>query len=62
MEQANLITVGEAARRLNVTESALRSWIFTKRLPVVRLGSLVRIKREILERIEEQGLDAVSEG
>ena len=62
MEQANLITIPEAAKRLNVTESALRSWIFTKRLPGVRLGSLVRVKREILERIEEQGLDAVSGG
>jgi len=55
----NLIGVPEAAKRLGVTESGIRAWIFQKRIPVVKLGSLVRIRRDILEKIEKQGLDAV---
>lgn len=57
--EGNLLSVPEAAKRLGVTESGVRAWIFQKRIPVVKLGSLVRIRRDILEKIEKQGLDAI---
>jgi excisionase family DNA binding protein len=49
-----LMTVPEAAELLALSPWTLRQWIWQKRLPVVRLGRAVRLRREDLEQIIEQ--------
>lgn len=44
-----LLTVGEAAAALNVSERWMRRAIFEQRFDVVHLGRLVRIPTEALE-------------
>jgi hypothetical protein len=38
----------------------VRSWIFQGKLPVVKIGRMVFIRKEVLEKIEMEGLEAVS--
>ena len=56
----NLLSVQETADRLSIKVSTVRSWIYQKRLPVVRLGRSVRIRNDVLESIVEEGLQSVS--
>ena len=51
-----LIDMRQAARRLGVTEFGVRRWAREGRIPVVRLGKLVRLRQEDVERIAEHGL------
>jgi excisionase family DNA binding protein len=46
-----LLSVQEGARELKLSVFTLRAWIFQKRLPVVRLGRRVLLKREDLEEL-----------
>jgi hypothetical protein len=39
----------------------VRAWIFQKKLPVVRVGRKVFIRREVLEKIEMEGLETAIE-
>jgi excisionase family DNA binding protein len=55
-----LIPVKEIPDILSVSLATVRSWIFQRRLPVVRLGRKVLVKRSVLERIELGGLGAVT--
>jgi len=50
-----LYTVPQAAEALNVTQAAVRRWIFQRRLAVVRIGSAVRIEETELARLIEVG-------
>lgn len=50
-----LLTVYETAKRLTLTESTLRKWIFDGKIPVVKLGRAVRIREEVIEKIIEEG-------
>ena len=43
-----LLDIKEVSERLSIRENTLRAWIFQKRLPVVRLGRLVRIRESAL--------------
>lgn len=52
---ANLLTVDQAARRLNVSERWMRRAIFERRLPVVKVGRYVRIDEDALEALIEEG-------
>ena len=56
----NLLTVKEVAEQLPVTVGCIRSWIFYKKLPVVKLGQLVFVKQEVVNMILDKGLAAVS--
>lgn len=47
---SELLTVEQAAKRLNVSEKWIRRAIFDKKLPIVRLGRLVRIEPAQLEQ------------
>ena len=47
---------------LPVKMPTIRSWIMQNKLPVIRLGNRVFIKREVIERILEEGLSSVSNG
>jgi excisionase family DNA binding protein len=48
-DMRQLLKPKDAARLLNVSEHTIRQWIWQKRLPVVRLGRLVRLCMEDLE-------------
>ena len=61
MEKFNLIPVMQIPERIPVSLPTVRSWIFQKKLPVVRVGRKVFIRREVLEKIEMEGLEAAIE-
>jgi excisionase family DNA binding protein len=45
-----LLTVNEAARFLNVTESCLRRMVYERRISAVKIGRCVRFSPEYLEQ------------
>ena len=49
-----LLRAKEAAQFLNVSENTIRMWIWQRRLPAVRLGRAVRLRRRDLEEIIER--------
>jgi excisionase family DNA binding protein len=51
---SDLLDVPESAMKLKVSVYTMRAWIFQKRLPVVRLGRRVLLKREDLEKLIEK--------
>ena len=56
MEKSNLIPVMRIPDIIPVSLPTVRSWIFQGKLPVVRIGRKVFIRREVLEKIEKEGL------
>ena len=60
MEKPKLIPVMQIPERIPVSLPTVRAWIFQNKLPVVRVGRKVFIRREVLEKIEMEGLEAVS--
>jgi excisionase family DNA binding protein len=52
--ERHLLTAKEAAALLGLSEHTVRQWIWQRRLPVVRLGRAVRLKRQDLEQLIEQ--------
>jgi excisionase family DNA binding protein len=44
-----LLNVHQGARELNVSVHTLRSWISKRRIPIIRLGRKVLLRREDLE-------------
>jgi len=53
--QKRLLKVEEFAEKLGVTTSCVRRWVLERRIPVVKLGRLVRIPEAESERIIEAG-------
>jgi excisionase family DNA binding protein len=49
-----LLKAKEAAQLLNLSENTIRQWIWQRRLPVVRIGRAVRLRRQDLEEIIER--------
>jgi excisionase family DNA binding protein len=49
-----LLKTKEAAQLLNLSENTIRQWIWQRRLPVVRIGRAVRLRREDLEQLIER--------
>ena len=60
MEKFNLVPVMQIPEKIPVSLPTVRAWIFQKKLPVERVGRKVFIRREVLEKIEMEGLEAVS--
>jgi len=56
-----LFTADEVREALKVKMPTIRSWIHQGRLPVVRAGRSVRIRESVLNKIIEEGLDAVTQ-
>jgi excisionase family DNA binding protein len=54
-EEADLLTVAEVAEMLKLNIQTLRNWIDAGKLPAIRLGRRVRIKRQDLDAILEAG-------
>ena len=49
-----LLKPKDAAQLLNLSENTIRQWIWQRRLPVVRIGRAVRLRRQDLEEIIER--------
>jgi excisionase family DNA binding protein len=53
---SELLTVREFAAALKVTQACVRRWLLERRINSVRVGRLVRIPRQELGRIIQEGL------
>lgn len=62
MAADRLLTVAEAAARLNVTERWVRRAIFERRFDVVHLGRLVRVPSDTLDAYIESNRDTAHGG
>jgi|TARA_Y100000782_G_scaffold93105_1_gene102836 excisionase family DNA binding protein len=62
MEKDKLIPAENIPEYLPVKMPTIRSWIMQNKLPVIRLGRRVFIKRDVIERILDEGLSSVSNG
>jgi excisionase family DNA binding protein len=56
MDKQNLLTVPEASEVLRLKPSTVRSWILKRRLPFIKLGSRVFLRKEDCFAIIEAGL------
>jgi excisionase family DNA binding protein len=55
-----LLTIEEAATRLNIQPWTLRSWVSQRKIPYVKLGRLIRFDPTALQRyIKQQSVDPV---
>ncbi len=54
--QAKLLSVGQFAEALGVTVACIRRWLLERRLSCVKLGRLVRIPADELDRLIAEGL------
>lgn len=50
-----LLTVEEAAERLNVSVRNIRHQLYLRRIPIVKIGRLVRIEESELEAFIDKG-------
>jgi len=50
-----LLTVREAAERLHLSISTIRSWIHNRKLASVKLGKAIRVPVSALEEIIKRG-------
>jgi hypothetical protein len=60
LKNSTLIPAMLVPERIPVSLATVRSWIFQGKLPVVKIGRMVFIRKEVLEKIEMEGLEAVS--
>lgn len=47
----NLLSLEETAKELRLSIHTIRAWVFKKRIPVVKLGRRVLVKREDIETL-----------
>lgn len=59
---ADLVNLKEASTELRISIYALRSWISQKRLPCVRLGRRVLLRREDIEEFVNKNVVEAKEG
>jgi excisionase family DNA binding protein len=50
-----LLTVAEIAERLKLNQQTIRNWIGAGRLPAVRVGRRVRVRRQDFDALVEHG-------
>ena len=55
-DQEQLLTIVEAAQRLNVKKRTLEAWIREGKVQGIRLGRLHRIKRSVVDRLVHEGM------
>jgi len=51
-----LLTINQAAERLNVSVYTIRAWVGQRRVDSVRLGRSVRVPATEIDRLVESGL------
>ncbi len=57
-----LLNLKEGAKELKLSIHTLRAWVFQKRLPFVRLGRRVLLRREDLENLINENLVEARKG
>ena len=60
LKNSFLISAMLVPERIPVSLVTVRSWIFQGKLPVVKIGRMVFIRKEVLEKIEMEGLESVT--
>ena len=60
LKNSTLIPAMLVPESIPVSLATVRSWIFQGKLPVVKIGRMVFIRKEVLEKIEMESLEAVS--
>jgi excisionase family DNA binding protein len=50
-----LLTISDVAGTLNVTVSCVRRWVLERKISTIRVGRLVRISPDEVERIVQVG-------
>lgn len=53
---AKLYDIQDTSKILGVSVSAIRKWVIQKRIPFIRIGTLIRFKEEDLIKISQEGL------
>lgn len=48
-KEARLLNITELAEYLSVKEASIRSWVYKKKIPFIKVGKLVRFKVEDIE-------------
>ena len=61
LKNSTLIPAMLVPERIPVSLATVRSWIFQGKLPVVKIGRMVFIRKEVLVKIEMEGLEAAIE-
>ncbi len=51
MAEAELLTIAEASAILRLRPSTLRAWVLRRKVPYVKVGRLVRIRRADVEAL-----------
>jgi len=54
-QQTRLMALPQAAQELGVTVACLRSWIYRRAVPYVKIGRSVRISAETVQKIIDRG-------
>lgn len=49
MAEAGLLTIAEAAVLLRLQPSTIRAWVLRRKIPYVKVGRLVRLRRADVE-------------
>ena len=60
LKNSTLIPAMLVPERITVSLATVRSWIFQGKLPVVKIVRMVFIRKEVLEKIEMEGLESVT--
>ncbi len=58
-QQPGLMDVRAAAEALGISRHTLRSWIWQRRIPFVRLGGAIRFSRAALDKYIEDHTEPV---
>ena len=56
MSNQQLLTVHEFAKALNVTPACIRRWIMERKVVTIKLGRLVRIPPDEVQRLIQIGI------
>ena len=54
-QRPKLNTLPQAAEQLGVSVKCLRSWIYRRAIPYVKVGRAVRISDETIQRVIDKG-------
>lgn len=55
-EKTSLLSVGDFAETLGITQACVRRWILERKIATIKLGRLIRIPSSEVERLVSSGL------